>query len=313
LSASIKEHIDGLVIFVTKPQQGRTMKLSDKHNNTINHEQKIVDEDELISMDTEEEQLPSKSAVIYQRILLEGDHELNRPSGALILSAVAAGLTVSSSMISKAFLQVALPGFVYSHLITSFGYTVGFVLVILAKQQLFTENTVTAVIPLMSRRSWHNLFRLTRLWGLVLLGNLLGTFSMALALFYLPAFSNEVDMAFVSLGQQVMQNSASEMFNKGIFSGWLIATMVWILANIKNNQLIIIILITYFISLADFTHIVVGSTEIFYLYIAGKISFMQIIYPFAIPVLLGNIVGGTLIFTILSHIQVRSDMTNFIK
>ncbi|MCO6524333.1 MAG: formate/nitrite transporter family protein [Candidatus Schmidhempelia sp.] len=287
------------------------MNLSDK-NNSINKE-KIADENELISLDTDEDELPSKAAVIYQRILHEGDHELNRPWGALILSAIAAGLTVSSSMISKAFLQIALPGFAYNHLITSFGYTVGFVLVILARQQLFTENTVTAVIPLMSRRTWHNLFRLIRLWGLVLMGNLLGTFSMALALFYLPAFSNEADLAFLSLGQQVMQNSASEMFSKGIFSGWLIATMVWILANIKHSRLIIIILITYFISLADFTHIVVGSTEIFYLYIAGKISFTEIVYPFAIPVLLGNIVGGTLIFTILSHIQVRSDMTNFIK
>ncbi|WP_392565185.1 formate/nitrite transporter family protein [Utexia brackfieldae] len=258
-----------------------------------------------------ESKLPSKSAAIHQRILREGNKEMNRNASALLISAIAAGLTVSSSMIAKALLQAALPHFPYIHLIASFGYTVGFVLVILAKQQLFTENTVTAVLPVMTRPKSRNFMRLGRLWGLVLLGNLIGTFLMALALVKLPAFSPEVKSAFIDLGQKVMQNSAWAMFCKGIFAGWLIATLVWILANIKYGQFIVIVLITYIIALGDFTHIVVGSTEIFYLFLTGNITFIDILYPFAIPTLLGNIVGGTLIFSLLSHIEIRSDMGDF--
>ena len=48
--------------------------------------------------------------------------------------------------------MAACPTRRWRHLIDSFGYSVGFVIVILARQQLFTESTLTAVLPVLTRR-----------------------------------------------------------------------------------------------------------------------------------------------------------------
>ena len=48
-------------------------------------------------------------------------------------------------------LRAHLPDEPWRPLVTSFGYSIGFVMVVLSRQQLFTENTVTVVLP--SKRS----------------------------------------------------------------------------------------------------------------------------------------------------------------
>src|SRR3546814_10677672 len=69
----------------------------------------------------------------------------------------------------------------------------------------------------------------------------------------------------------------------------------------------IIILITYLMALGDFTHIVVGSAEVSYLVFAGQLSWEDFWMVFAAPTLAGNIIGGSFIFALLSHAQVRSE------
>ncbi len=93
---------------------------------------------------------------------------------ALLWSAIAAGISMSFSMVARGVLHAHLPQTDIGFLVECLGYTVGFIVVILARQQLFTENTVTAVLPVMSRPTLPNLGALGRLWGVVLVGNLMG-------------------------------------------------------------------------------------------------------------------------------------------
>ena len=58
----------------------------------------------------------------------------------------------------------------------------GFPIVVLGRQQLFTENTVTAILPLLSRRDLSSLLHVLRLWAVVLATNLVRTFGLALLL-----------------------------------------------------------------------------------------------------------------------------------
>ena len=67
---------------------------------------------------------------------------------------------------------------------------------------------------------------------------------------------------------------------------------------------------TWLIALGDTTHIVVGSVEILYLVFNGSLPWSDFIWPFALPTLAGNICGGTFIFALLSHAQIRNDMSN---
>lgn len=155
-----------------------------------------------------------------------------------------------------------------------------------------------------------NVGLLMRLWGIVLLGNIIGTGIAAWAFEYMPIFNEETRDAFVKIGMDVMKNTPSEMFANAIISGWLIATMVWMFPAAGAAKIVVIILMTRLVLTGDTTHIVVGSVEILYLVFNGTLHWSDFIWPFALPTLAGNICGGTFIFALMSHAQIRNDMSN---
>ncbi|MCG6573201.1 hypothetical protein EGM97_00570 [Pseudomonas sp. AF32] len=250
---------------------------------------------------------PPRAAVLHEIIRTQGNQELERSITALWWSALAAGLTMGLSLMAMGLLNSRLPDHEGFKVIASFGYCAGFLAVILARQQLFTENTLTAVLPIMSKPTLDNVGRLLRLWGVVLVGNLCGTLLVAYVMLHLPIFDQRTDLAFLEIGRKVMENDTGQMFAKGIISGWMIATMVWMIPSMESAKMWIIILITYLMALGDFTHIVVGSAEVSYLVFAGQLSWEDFWLVFAAPTLAGNIMGGSFIFALLSHAQVRSE------
>jgi len=254
-----------------------------------------------------EKSQPPRAAVLHEIIRTQGDQELERSIAALWWSALAAGLTMGLSLMGMGLLNSRLPDGEGFKVIASFGYCAGFLAVILARQQLFTENTLTAVLPVMTKPTLANFGRLLRLWTVVLIGNLCGTLLVAYVMLELPIFDSKTDVAFLDIGRKVMENHASQMFAKGIVSGWMIATMVWMIPSMESAKMWIIILITYLMALGDFTHIVVGSLEVSYLVFAGELPWKDFWLVFAGPTLAGNIIGGSFIFALISHAQIRSE------
>ncbi|CAM4065655.1 Inner membrane protein YfdC [Pseudomonas reidholzensis] len=250
---------------------------------------------------------PPRAAVLHEIIRTQGDQELERTLAALWWSALAAGLSMGLSLMAMGLFYARLPEGDSAQVIASLGYSAGFLAVILARQQLFTENTLTAVLPLMTTPTLANLGRLLRLWTVVLAGNLAGTLLVSWVMLELPIFDSKADVAFLEIGRKVMTNDISQMFAKGIVSGWMIATMVWMIPAMENAKIWIILMITYLMALGDFTHIVVGSVEVAYLVWAGDETWTAFWLQFALPTLAGNIVGGSFIFALISHAQVRSD------
>src|SRR3954452_4638079 len=112
--------------------------------------------------------------VIHEAIRQSGEEELERGQSALAWSAFAAGLAMGLSFLTEGLLMHYLPVATWARLIAEFGYALGFVIVILGKQQLFTENTLTPIIPLMHEKTWQNLSKVATLWVFVLAGNILG-------------------------------------------------------------------------------------------------------------------------------------------
>jgi formate/nitrite transporter FocA (FNT family) len=284
----------------------------DKASNIKPNEESGEGEGKTPGLTAEEEQdvtenQPPRAAVLHETIRQQGQHELERSSSALFWSALAAGMTMGLSLIAMGLLNSHLPEGEFSKILSSFGYSIGFLGVILARQQLFTENTITAVLPVMSNPVFKTFQQLLRLWGIVLVGNLIGTGLISYVILHLPLFEPKVDQAFLEIGRKVMENGVFEMFSKGIISGWMIATMVWMISSAEQAKIWIIIAITYLMALGDFSHIIVGSAEVFYLVFAGEVSWGEFWLVFAGPTLAGNIVGGTFIFTLLSHAQIRSD------
>jgi formate-nitrite transporter family protein len=198
-----------------------------------------------------------------------------------------------------------LPGAV---IIAKVGYSVGFLIVILSRQQLFTENTLTAVLPVIARKQWAWCLVLGRLWAIVLGANLVGCLLFAAFLVYSGALTPEISGTIREIGQDLMANAPAEMFVKGIVAGWLIAALVWMLPSAEGTEIFVITLITYLIALGGFTHVVAGSAEALYLWLAGQSSLARVVFGFFLPTLAGNLAGGTLLFAVLSYAQVREEI-----
>jgi formate/nitrite transporter FocA (FNT family) len=244
--------------------------------------------------------------IVYKTILNEGKEELERSSSALFWSGLAAGLSMGFSMIAQAFLSSYLPDAHWRPLVAKFGYSVGFLIVSLGRQQLFTENTLTPILPLLVERSSRKLRNVLRLWLVVLIANLLGGLAIAWVSAGSSAFDPGVRDEFVRIGEEAMKYSFGTVLLRGIFSGWLIALMVWLLPFAEASRIWVIIIITYVVGLGNFSHIIVGSIEAFTYAVMGHVSWTKVLTQYLIPTLLGNTIGGLTLVAALNHAQVVS-------
>ena len=183
--------------------------------------------------------------VVHEAIRQQGEEELDRPASALAWSGFAAGLTMAFSLIAEGLLRARLPDTPWRMLVVSLGYPFGYLIVIIGRQQLFTENTLTAVIPVLTRRDLATGLRMLRLWIVVLAANLAGAHVAAWTVGHAHMFPSEVEQAFAQIGQEAAGVTPGLAFLKGIFAGWLIAMVVWMLASARYGQIAIIAILTY--------------------------------------------------------------------
>jgi len=246
--------------------------------------------------------------LVYEIIRRDGAEELDRPTAALIFSGIAAGLVISFSFVFKAIIASYIPtDAIWTDLITNFGYTIGFLIAILGHMQLFTENTITTVVPLFKPFTLDKLRAVGRLWGIVILCNIIGTGLASLFFLTTDLFTPNIDKALDELAHHVASFSAIQNLLKGVMSGLLIAALVWMLPSVSNKFLVIFFM-TYLIGLGDFTHVVVGSTEMSYLVWQGEASLSEYLFNFLIPTTIGNIIGGTGVFTLVIYGQVTEEL-----
>ena len=246
--------------------------------------------------------------LVYEIIRRDGAEELDRPTAALIFSGIAAGLVISFSFVFKAIIASYIPtDAIWTDLITNFGYTIGFLIAILGHMQLFTENTITTVVPLFKPFTLDKLRAVGRLWGIVILCNIIGTALASLFFLTTDLFTPNIDKALDELAHHVASFSATQNLLKGVMSGLLIAALVWMLPSVSKKFLVIFFM-TYLIGLGDFTHVVVGSTEMSYLVWQGEASLGEYLFNFLIPTTIGNIIGGTGVFTLLIYGQVTEEL-----
>lgn len=254
------------------------------------------------------EHAPLPPQLIFKIIRREGEEELARSFRALAFSGLAAGIFVSFSFLFRSIFHMYVGNYPMGNMISSLGYTVGFLVVILGRMQLFTENPITTIVPLLSEWSTKRLFKVIRLWSTVFLFNIIGT-AIAAAFFASQyTLSPEVEAAMHNLASNVMDLEPFENILRGIPAGIIIAALVWTAPQTKYFRFATIIFFVYFIALGDFTHVVVGSCEMAFEVIQGDADFFEYFFKFLIPTGLGNVIGGTMIFTLLIYNQVKREL-----
>lgn len=259
-----------------------------------------------VDEEVEERRAPS-SRVIHDTIVRQGEEELERAPRALAWSGVAAGFSMGASLIAEAALQAHLPDTPASVLVGKFGYCVGFLVVILGRQQLFTENTLTPILPLLDKDSSATLGKVARLWAIVFVTNLIGALLVSLFLIRAPVLTDTIRETVLKISESAVRPDFLGVLCRGVLAGWLIALIVWLLPSADGGRVWIIIIITYVIGIAEFSHVVAGSVEVFALGWADRLSWVGAFSRFIVPAVIGNVIGGVALVACINHAQVVSD------
>jgi len=213
------------------------------------------------------------------------------------------------SVLCQGFFVSVLPDAAWTPIVSSLGYCVGFLLVILGRMQLFTENTITPMLPLYLAPTADNLKQTGRLWGIVLAANLTGCAVAALVLVFGDLIPSERFAGVLAVSRHYAEASALQHFMWGIPAGFLIAALVWILPRMKNaGEVLMIVILTYIIGLGGMSHVVAGSTELFILVFRGELGPGAAVFAGILPALAGNLIGGTGIFAALTYAQLREEI-----
>lgn len=253
------------------------------------------------------ERTAPRAAVIHEAIRAEGESELQRPISALTWSGLAAGLSIGFSLIASGLIRSHLPDTSWRPLLADLGYSVGFLAVILGRQQLYTENTLTVMLPLMTLRDLPTLMQVLRLWAIVLIANLAGACAFAWALASFGIFTPEVDNAFVDIASAATSAGWTSLLARGVVAGWLIALMVWMMPGADSSRAFIIVVMTYMVALGGLPHGIAGSVDGFFLVARGAMPLSSMLGRYLIPVLIGNSIGGVALVAFFNHAQVVTE------
>src|SRR5918998_2244073 len=246
------------------------------------------------------------AAITHEVLRREGQKELERPMSAIAWSGLAAGLSMGFSFVAEALLRSHLPETSWRPLVVKLGYPVGFLIVSLASQELYTENTLRPIVPLMAKRTGDLLRRVSLVWLVVLATNLLGALLFAWAIAETNTFRPEVHEAFGAIGREALEGSFATTLVRGIFAGWLIALMVWMIPAAEAAHVFVIFVMTWIVGAAGLSHIIAGSSEVMYLAITGQAGWGTYFGSYMVPTLIGNTLGGVSLATALNHAQVAS-------
>jgi len=247
---------------------------------------------------------------IHENILKEASEELDRPAVDLAMSGLASGLSIGFSFLAVALLIPRMG--VENHAIASaIGYPLGFVFVVLARHQLFTENTLEPVIPLLHKRDAETFIKMMRMWGLLLAGNLVGAFVFAFVMQRTVILEANIKTHLEHMAELSTSDGFQLTFIRGIMAGWLIALLTWVMASTQESiaHLVLIWITTAPIAWLDFRHSIVGSVEAFYRVSTGNASLGQMAGEFIAPAVIGNAIGGVVLVALLNYGQVQQERT----
>jgi formate/nitrite transporter FocA (FNT family) len=168
---------------------------------------------------------------------------------------------------------------------------------------LFTENTLTVILPLMRHGDRKTFNNVARLWSVVLGANLVGALAFAFVAAKTSLFDPAVVSAFREIGHKAMEPGFLTILIRGVLAGWLIALMVWLMPAAESARLWVIVIITYVVGIGEFSHVIAGSTEVLVLVASGEKTFVQYVAGYLVPTLAGNVIGGVSLVAAFAHGQ----------
>ena len=240
---------------------------------------------------------------IYSQVAKNARQELKRSSVSLAISGFAGGTFMGLSALGTALALALLPGMHGINVVSRMFYPIGFIVVIIGRSQLFTENTLypVALVLAEKREFWNTL----RLWSVVLPSNVVGAFAFACLAALTPALSEPVVHSLAQLGVDAIAKPPGAVFWSGVMAGWIIALTAWLVSGSHSitGSVMIIWMLMFLVGLGNFAHCIATSGEILVAVLTHQVPWGA--YPhWLLYAVLGNVCGGVGMVTLLEYGQV---------
>lgn len=245
--------------------------------------------------------------VLHEAIRAQGAEEMARSTRSLLWSGLAGGLSMALSALFAALLHAHLPASPWRSLVTGLGFATGFVIVMVGRHGLVTENALTTLLPTLSHSTGSMVLRTLRVWGALLTGNIVAISVLALVFARTDVLSHDVKQSLADLGTELLGATFTTQLLRAVLAGWMIALAVWVAPAAGAARVVTTTLLTWAVAVAQFGHIVSGSGETLVAVFMGRVSLADYVTGFFLPVLLGNMLGGAVLVAALNHAQVAHE------
>jgi formate/nitrite transporter FocA (FNT family) len=240
---------------------------------------------------------------IFKQVATNARQELKRPSIALAISGFGGGAFMGLSALGTAIAVAMLDHSNAAEILSRMFYPVGFIVVILGRSQLFTENTLypVALVLAEKREFWNTM----RLWAVVLPANVAGALAFATIASFTSAIGPASVAALSQLGSAAIAHPATQIFWSGVIGGWIIALAAWLVSGSHSitGSVLVIWILTFIVGLGNFAHCIATSCEVMVTVLTGHAPWTAYTGWF-FPAVAGNICGGVGLVTILEYGQV---------
>ena len=240
---------------------------------------------------------------IFEQVANNARQELKRSTSALAISGFAGGIFMGLSAMGNAIALAMLGTTTKIQFIAKMFYPIGFIVVILGRAQLFTENTLYPVALVLAEKKhfWNTM----RLWFTVLPSNVLGALAFAALASLTNALNPEVVHALAGLGMDALHREPSAIFWSGVMGGWIIALAAWLVSGSHSitGSVMIIWILTFVVGLGNFAHCIAASGEVLTAVLTGQTPW-ESYFRWLLPAVSGNICGGVGMVTLLEYGQV---------
>lgn len=249
------------------------------------------------------EQIPTRD--VLDTLIEDGLHEIHRERSGLLLSGFSAGLDIGFGPLLMAVVLTLSEGSfgdLTTELVVASMYAVGFLFVILGRSELFTEHTTLAVIPVLDRKA--SIGELTRLWGLVYLGNIIGGLVFTLlAVALMPGLGVVSPEAFETIALKLVTHDLHWLFVAGVFAGWLMGLLAWLITAAQGTlaRVALIWIVTATIGLLHLPHSIAGNVEVLFgVFVSPAITPLEYL-AFLVLATAGNACGGAVFVAVLKY------------
>lgn len=248
---------------------------------------------------------------VYDRAADEGRRRLDLPALEQIATGFIAGVTIIFGIVALGVVDALVAARFGSELGTLAGavaFGIGVVFLVVGRSELFSENFFDPVAAALERglgRSW---WPLLRLWGAILVLNLVGGALLVALLTVEGALPSGAAEILVEVAEEIASTGWEATLVRAVLAGALITLLSYMLSAADGvaARILVSYLVGVFLALGPFDHVVVSVLHLLFgVWDAGTVGYVDVAANLGLSTV-GNLVGGLLLITLTHTAQVRA-------